>query len=77
VNRSTNPLEQARQTKRLNGSGGQAEGSLPKGPTKAEAELLSAYDLMESKVRKLPANLQWRQIQIRRTDQGLAVSVTV
>ncbi len=62
---------------RPTGHGGQAESRLPKGPSREEAELLNAYDLMESRVRKLPPGLPWREIRIRRGEHGLTVAVTV
>jgi hypothetical protein len=77
VNRNTTPLGQVRQIKRLNGAGGESEGSLPKGPSRAERELLEAYDLMEAKVRRLPSGVQWQQVAIERTPEGLRCRVTV
>lgn len=71
------PLETARQIKKLTGSGGDHEGSLPKGPARAERELLELYDRVESRVRRLPAGLPWQRITVERTPNGLSVLVTV
>jgi hypothetical protein len=62
---------------RPTGHGGQAEGSLPKGPPRRERELLEAFDLMEAKTRRLPENVTWQQIAIVRTAEGLRCRVTV
>jgi hypothetical protein len=77
MSRSSTQLEQARQIKRLTGSGGQSEAPLPKGPNRKERELLECWDLMEARVRRLPESLQWQRITIERGDRGINVRVTV
>jgi hypothetical protein len=62
---------------RPTGHGGQAEGDLPKGPSREEALLLEAYDLMEAKARRQPAGLLWQRISIERTERGINVLVSV
>jgi len=77
MNRTNNPLEQARLVKKLTGNGGEPSVPLPRGPSPAERELMQVYDLAEAKIRKLPAGLVWRELRVRRTSAGLAVSVVV
>ena len=60
-----------------NGNGGLVEATLPKGPTREQAELMQMYDLVEARLRKLPTGLPWREIRVRKTQTGLAVAVTV
>ncbi len=54
---------------------GQAD--LPTGPSRQEREILEAYDLMEAKIRRLPEGIQWQQVAIIRTAEGLRVKVTI